>query len=789
MGASDRRVFTHADFARVERCLPWVMAKNVRNAQVMAHWIADQDRFWYRQETKGGALFWIVDAATGKRTPAFDHERMAKGMSRVLKRKIAPDGLGISGFTFTPDLKAIDFVAHGRSWRFNLAVGKPEAAPAPLTDAELPSPDGRWIAFLKGPNLWVRDAKTGKERALTKDGEERFAYGKSPDTNLTAITWKRAKALPPPALVWSPDSRFVLTHKLDERKVRPLHLHQSVPEDGSVRPVIHEIRQPFPGDRDDELAYAHHLTIEVATGKQIFAEVTPQLVGNGSTIERGRVWWDEDSKTAFIVDVGRAEKWMRLLRLDTATGKVRVIREERSKTFVEGNLQPSHRPNIRTLPGGKEVVWFSQEDGWAHLYLLGEKGKTKSRITSGKWAVLDLLHVDPMARTVLFTAGGITPRMDPYMRQVCCASLDGGPVTVLTQEQVDHFVATVQPQTLIVLPLDIHRPKPSGVSPSGKYFVETQSTITTLPASYLRASLDGRVIAKLEETEADDVLRNDWRWPEAFKVKAADKKSDIYGAIWLPSDFDPKKRYPVLDLIYPGPQRTQTPNQSFTADGNGMRQFLFPRAFAELGMIVVTIDGRGTPLRSKAFHDHWYGRMETAGGLEDHMAGLKQLAKERPYMDLSRVGITGHSGGGFASTRALFLYPEFFKVAASSSGNHDQRGYSQGWGEKYQGLMSEGASYAAQVNASIAHRMQGKLFLSYADMDDNVAPALTLQVCDALIKANKDFELLVMTNHNHLSIYRNGYFFRRTFEFFLRELVGVDVEPGYKLKGQGDTTT
>ncbi len=786
MGATDRRVFTHADFARVERYLPWVMAKNVRNAQVLPHWIADQDRFWYRQDTKGGALFWIVDAATGKRTPAFDHERMAKGISQVLKRKISPEGLGISGLTFTPDLKAIDFSAHGRVWRFNLAFGKPEPAPVRLTDAEVPSPDGRWIAFLKGPNLWIRDVRTGKERALTKDGEERFAYGKSPDTNLTAISWKRAGAVPPPALVWSPDSRLVLTHKLDERKVKPLHLHQSVPEDGSVRPVLHEIRMPFPGDRDEELAYAHHLAIEVATGKQAFADVTPQLVGNGSTIERGRVWWDEDSKTAFILDVGRAEKWMRLLRFDTNTGKVRIVREERSKTFVEANLQPSFRPNVRTLPGGKEIVWFSQEDGWAHLYLIDEKGKTKNRITGGKWVVYDILHVDPTARTVLFTAAGITPRMDPYMRQVCSASLDGGPVKVLTPEQVDHFVATVQPQVLIVLPLAIHRPKPSGVSPSGKYFVETQSTITTVPSSFLRSSLDGKIIAKLDEAEIPEITRNDWSWPEPFKVKAADRKTDIYGAIWLPSDFDPAKRYPVLDLIYPGPQRTQTPNQSFTADANGMRQFLFPRAFAELGMVVVTIDGRGTPLRSKAFHDHWYGRMETAGGLEDHIAGLKQLAKDRPYMDLDRVGITGHSGGGFASTRALFLYPEFFKAAASSSGNHDQRGYSQGWGEKYQGLASEGASYAAQVNASIAHRMQGKLFLSYADMDDNVAPALTLQVCDALIKANKDFELLVMINHNHLSIYRNGYFFRRTFEFFLRTLVGAEVEPGYQLKGQGD---
>ena len=783
MNATERRVFTHADFARVERHLPWVMAKHVRNAQVLAHWIGDSDRFWYRRDTKAGATFLIVDAATGTKVPAFDHERLALALGEAVGRKIAAGELGFSVFAFTADRQAIDFAAHGKSWRFHLASGKLGPGPWRPSDAELPSPDGRWVAFLKGPDIWVREQATGTERALTADGEERWAYGKSPDSNLVTITWKRAGAAPPPALLWSPDSRRVLTHRLDERRVKPLHLHQSVPEDGSVRPVLHEMRVPFPGD--EELVLAHHLAIEVETGRQVFADVAPQIAGNGSPIERGRLWWDKDGKTAYVLDVGRAEKWMRLLRFDATSGKVGVIREERSPTFVEANLSPQDRPNIRTLAGGREVIWFSQEDGWAHLYLVdGETGRTKNRITEGAWAVRDLLHVDPASRTVLFTAGGIDPDIDPYFRQICRASLDGGSVTILTPEAADHFVATVQPQVLLVLPLDIHRPKPAGVSPSGRYVVETESTITTVPVSRLRDTGDGRVIAVLEEADVAEVVGNDWRWPEPVKLKAADGKTDIYGAVWLPTDFDPAKRYPVLDLIYPGPQRTQTPFQSFTADAGGMRTFLFPRAFAELGVIVVTLDGRGTPLRSKAFHDAWYGRMETAGGLEDHIAALKQLAAGRSYMDLDRgVGITGHSGGAFASTRALFQYPEFFKVAVASSGNHDQRGYMAQWGEKYQGLMSEGASYEAQANAGIAHRFDGRLMLAYADMDDNVPPALTLQVVDALIKANKDFDLLVMPNHNHSTIYRDGYFFRRTFEFFLRHLVGVEVEPGYKMQG------
>ncbi|MBM3549806.1 MAG: S9 family peptidase [Alphaproteobacteria bacterium] len=784
MTAKSRRVFTHADFARVERHLPWVMAKKVRNAQVLPYWIGGEDRFWYRQEDKAGAVFVMVDAATGRKAPAFDHERLAKGLSQATRQKISANALPFSWFTFTPDLQAIDFTALGKSWRFNLSFGKPDAGQWQPSDAELPSPDGVWAAFLKGPDIWIRELATGKERALTTDGAERFAYGKSPDTNLTTITWMRAGVTPPPALFWSPDSKRVLTHRLDERRVKPLHLHQSVPDSGDVRPVVHEIRVSFPGDRDEELAYCHHLAIEVETGKQVFASVTPQLAGNGSPIERGRLWWDADARIVWILDIGRAEKWSRLLRFDTHTGKVKVIREERAKTFVEANLTPQDRPNHRVLPGGKEVVWFSQEDGWAQLYLVdAETGANKNRITSGKWVVREVLHVDPVQRTVLFAASGISPRINPYYRQICLAPLDGGPTKVLTPEPTDHHVATQQPRTLIAVPLEVHRPRPHGVSPSGRYVVETQSTLTTVPISYLRDAMDGRVIATLEEADISEVVKSEWRWPEEVKLKAADRKTDIYGAIWLPADFDPKKRYPVLDLIYPGPQRIQTPHHSFTSDANGMRQFLFPGSYAELGMVVVTIDGRGTPLRSKAFHDHWYGKMETAGGLEDHIAGLKQLAKDRPYMDLDHVGITGHSGGGFASTRAMFQYPEFFKVAVASSGNHDQRGYMQQWGEKYQGLMAD-TSYAAQVNASIAHRLEGKLMLAYADMDDNVPPALTLQVVDALIKANKDFDLLVMPNHNHLSIYRDGYFIRRSFEYFLRHLVGVAVEPGYVLPGQ-----
>jgi dipeptidyl aminopeptidase/acylaminoacyl peptidase len=763
--------------------MPWNVAKRIRNVEIRPFWIGSSDRFWYRRQTETGHEFIVVDAATGRRLPAFDHGKLADALQRS-GVAADPGDLPFDHVTYA-DGSTIDFVAGKKPWRYDLRAGELTAGPYAPSDAEIASPDGRWAAFLKGHDIALREIATGRLRMLTTDGEAHWAYGKSPDSNLSTITYRRAGVTPPPAVLWSPDSRLVFTHRIDERRVKPLHLHQSVPEDGSVRPVMHEIRVPMVGD--DHLTMAQHLIVAVDSGRMTNIEGPAQLFANGSTIERDRAWWSEDGRFVYFVDHSRGEKSYTLCRVEAATGKLHRIKEERGATFVEPNLTPAERVNIRTLPGGKEIVWFSQADGWGHLYLCdGETGAIKNRITHGEWVVRDILHVDPGNRTILFAAGGIDSAFDPYLRLVCRASLDGGKVEVLTPEEMDHSVAVRHPRLLIAVPLDVHKPAPLGVSPSGKFFVETQSRIDRPPVSQLRDATDGRVIATLEVGDISEIERDGWRWPERFKVKAADGKTDLYGALWLPTGFEAGRKYPVLDFIYPGPQRIQTPKHSFVGDFSGLRAYVLAQAFAELGLAVVTLDARGTPLRSKAFIDYHYGRMESGGGLDDHVAGFRQLAATRPYLDLDRVGITGHSGGGFASTRALFLYPDFYKVAVASSGNHDQRGYLQQWGEKYQGLMAEGASYDAQANASIAHRLKGKLMLAYADMDDNVPPALTLQVASALIDADKDFDLLVMPNRNHLSIYRDSYFFRRTFEYFLRHLVGVEPEPGYRMSGVDD---
>jgi len=425
--------------------------------------------------------------------------------------------------------------------------------------------------------------------------------------------------------------------------------------------------------------------------------------------------------------------------------------EERGPTLVEPHLSIGARPNIRVLRD-RSVVGYSQRDGWGHLYLFdGATGAVRSHITQGPWVVRDLLALDEKARTVLFTATAREPGSDPYYRKLYRAGLDGSGLRLLTPEEADHQVT---------------------LSPSGRYVVDRYSRVDLAPRTVLRDARDGHVLRTLEDADVSRLLATGWRWPERFHVKAADGTTDIYGVMYRPSTFDSTRRYPVLDEVYPGPQAIQSPT-GFTPGGDA-------RALAELGFVVVNIDGRGTPYRSKAFHDYQYGKLELGGGLEDHVAGLRQLAERRPYLDLGRVGVYGHSGGGFMSARAMMLYPEFYKVAVSSAGNHDQRGYISLWGETYMGLPVE-HRYDAQSNASLVKNLKGKLLLAFGDLDDNVQPALTVQLIDALEKANRDYDLLLVPNANHAFSLTSTYFMRRRWDYFVTHLLGQTPPPNYEI--------
>jgi dipeptidyl aminopeptidase/acylaminoacyl peptidase len=425
---------------------------------------------------------------------------------------------------------------------------------------------------------------------------------------------------------------------------------------------------------------------------------------------------------------------------------------------VETTLLTRGFGNWRVINGNREVVWFSERDGWGHLYLYdAATGQLKNRITEGPWLVLELLRIDEAARTVYFTAVGREPGRDPYYRHLYRAALDGGGLTLLTPEDADHQVT---------------------FSPAGRFIVDTYSTRQQPPVTVLRRP-DGTVAMTVQEADVSQYLEMGGRWPESFRVKARDGVTDLYGLLFRPARFDSTRSYPVIDYIYPGPQSGSIGARAFSVTPGGNAQ-----ALAELGFIVVQVDAMGTPFRNKAYHDSYYGNMGD-NGIPDHIAALKQLAARHPYMDLGRVGIFGHSGGGFSSTDAILRYPDFFHVAVSSAGNHDNRSYDYTWGEKYQGLMVRSAgggdNFDGQANHLLAKNLKGKLFLLYGTLDDNVHPNATLLLVDELIKANRNFDLLVMPNRNH-GFAGEPYVIRRTWDFFVKHLLGVDPPQGFEIR-------
>ena len=744
---------TREDYARAERFLSWNFNKLVFKMRVSPHYIGKTDRFWYKNETREGKEFVLVDPVLNTRQPAFDQARLAAALSTASGKAYEPMTLPFDIFEFTGDGKAIQFDIEKTRWTCDLGtyVCTKSDAPKAKDEGESLSPDGRWAAFVKDHNLYVRPTAGGAEVPLTADGEPDFDYGTETGQSTSAVTVRLSGKKQPPILLWSPDSKKILTHKLDQRKVEPLYLLQSVPPQGFGRPALHAYRYAMVGDKN--LPLAEMGIIDVEQKKLIPLKSKPFLLNFMSPITMQQAWWSEDSRNVYAIEEERAYKAVRLWSADAGSGETRLLAEEKGSTFVELNLVHGAWPNIRILGNGAEFIWFSERDGWGHLYLYdGKTGALKNQITKGPWVVRDILFVDETNRWVYFTGGGREKGRDPYFQHLYRVRLDGSMTQLLTPEDAEHSLSA---------------------SPSGRYFVDSFSRIDMTPVSVLRDS-EGRLVRDLEKGDVDLLLATGWKWPERFSVKARDGVTDLYGAIYKPTNFDPAKKYPVIDGIYPGPQVTRTPKAfgSYRISEDG--------SLGELGFIVVNIDGLGTPFRSKAFHDFCYGKMEEAGGLEDHITGLRQLAASRPYMDLSRVGIYGHSGGGFASTHALLAYPDFYKVAVSSAGNHDQRGYIAGWGEKYQGLL-EGNNYKAQANAGLAANLRGKLLLAHGDMDDNVPPSLTVQVIEALIKANKDFDLLIMPNANH-GFSANPYFTRRKWDYFVRYLLGAEPPQGYEIK-------
>lgn len=747
-GASQPRV-TAEDYARAERFLPQNVAKLLFQLEITPHWIGESEAFWYVVQTATGKRFVYVDPTAAVKRDAFDHRRLAAALSRQLQVAYDPINLPFESIEYAPDRQTITFNVGDCCLRCDLtsyAISPAVAPPVPSWQ-EVLSPDGQLAAFVRNHNLYLRRVATGEEIALTSDGVAGYHYAEPFANPLTPAGLLPAGPWLQPAVVWSPDSSQLFTYQIDSRGVGDCYLLQSVPPSGDKRPVLHRYLYPLPGD--SRVPLCEPVVIDV-TSRQIVRVQMDPVVHLYYGAPRGFVRWTTGAEPRILLQ--RRERGYLCLKLEEInpqTGATRTLISESSPTAVE-----AFPPGL-VGDDGSELLWHAQQDGWAHLYLHdGFSGELRRQVTVGPWTVREIKQVDADNRLAYFLASGLCDE-DPYYQQLYRVHLDGGDPELLTPEDAEHQIS---------------------FSPSGRYFVDRYSRVDLEPTTVLRAA-DGSLVLELEQADFSQLFATGWKFPERFVAKARDGVTDIYGTIIRPSNFDPSKRYPLIEANYSGPQTIRTP-KAF-AEGGGSRQFWQDQAIAELGFIVVSVDGLGMAFRSKAFQDYSYKNLADAG-LPDHIAAFRQLADRYPYLDLSRAGIFGGSAGGYAAAQAILAHPEFYKVAVVWAGNHDHRTDKATWIERYMGLPVSD-HYERQSNCYLAANLQGKLLLMHGEMDENVPPAATLQLVDALVKANKDFDLLILPNAQHSSGY-HPYITRRRWDYFVRHLLGATPPKEYRFQ-------
>ncbi len=809
-----------SDYDRAQN-LRQITSNKVFKSRIRPHWLSDNSRFWYRNDLAEGARrFILVNAETKTRKPAFDHERLAKALAKATEKEMQSDKLSVDGLDFDESGLELRLNAEGKRWKCNLqnyeiqelpdeeqetsslqsrprakaslrtgeetsitfinqtksdvevywldsggqrnryATVRPgaehqqhtyaghvwlvtdkagktlavfvatEESSDAVIDGKTPprarsrnrenpmsgrprgqSPDGKWTAFIKDFNLYLRNVENGEEIPLTSDGTQEDAYSER--------------------FYFSPDSQKLVTLRTLKGDDRKVHLIESSPKD-QLQPKLHTFSYAKPGDRID---ISKPQLFDIAEQQQI--PVSDKLFPNPWSISDIR-WAPDSGRFTFLYNQ-RGHQVLRIVSVSAESGEASAIVDEPSKTFIDyADKQYSHY-----IDDTNEIIWMSERDGWNHLHLYdAQTGQVKNQITKGSWVVRRVIQVNEEARTIEFTAGGRQQGQDPYLVHYYRVNFDGTDLVSLAPGNGNHSVQ---------------------YSPDRKYIIDTYSRTDQPPIHELRNASDGSLICELEKADASALLDTGWKTPEPFVAKGRDGETDIYGVIWRPMNLDTSRKYPVIEKIYAGPQGSFVPKS--------WSQYNSAQSLAELGFIVVQIDGMGTNNRSKKFHDVCWKNLGDSG-FPDRILWMKAAAKKYPYMDIERVGVYGGSAGGQSALRAVLAHGDFYKVAVADCGCHDNRMDKIWWNELWMGWPI-GPHYEEQSNVTQAHNLQGKLLLTFGELDRNVDPASSMQVVDALIKADKDFDLLIVPGAGH-GVGESPYANRRRMDFFVRHLFGVE---------------
>ena len=697
----------------------------VYHSDVNPHWVTGTSSFWYLQRTPQGNEYLLVDADRQIRRPLFVRDSLAVQLQQSLGRRVDARNLPLDKGNLEASLDVFRFVCDGYNWRYEIAANRltREGKVPPRrkgrhwmeTDDEkgwgpVTSPDGKYEAYIKNDNIFVRDKASGRERQLSQDGTLSNYYSSY--------------------IQWSPDSRKVLSCRIRPVQKRYVYYVESSPRD-QLQPKLHQQEYAKPGD---ELPFKVPCIFHVETGQRCIPETS--LFAHQYSLSYLR--WDADSKSVTFEYNERGHKTYRVLELSAEDGKVRTLIEEKEEKYV--NYPLIYR---NYLQDGKHILWTSERDNYNHLYLYDRTtGRPVRQITKGRWYVRGVQHVDEQNQWIYFSANGMNPKEDPYLIHYYRIGFDGKGLVELTPDEGMHQ---------------------AWFSSDYRYLVDVYSKVDTPPVAVLRDARTGRQVMPLEQADISRLEANGWRAPEVFSAKGRDGKTDIWGVIYRPTNFDPSRKYPVVEYIYSGPGGQHVP-KSFSSYNWWMT------SLAELGFIVVQVDGMSTSFRSKDFEEVCYKNLKDAG-LPDHMAWLQEAARRYPYMDLDRVGIFGSSAGGQEALSAVLFHPEFYKAAYSACGCHDNRMDKIWWNELWMGYPVD-SSYIESSNVEQAHRLERPLMLVVGEMDDNVDPASTMQVVNALIRANKDFELVVVPGAGHTM--GDNFGEHKRYDFFVRHLMGVE---------------